>query len=242
MSENDNNVMHQWKQYVLKKNMDEEREKNLNDLYSRGEIDARSWASGMLELKYRKTSDEYIFAECQRQKEIEIQEKKQQEHIKKIERDYRLSKKAGVLLGLAMAFGVFLICINVFVYNVTTTETYYEPKEIDTYVCYVSQYGECYHEKRCGYIKYSYGVREVTIYEAEKAGYRQCSACDRFSRTTITIQEEHKREVQSEEVDYKKSAIISAVCGVVVFVIFSHIMSKEYKEYMKEERQCQEKK
>ena len=58
--------------------------------------------------------------------------------------------------------------------------------EIDTYICYVTETGECYHASTCHYLR---SRIQTTVYEAEDS-YRSCSKCDpcveRY-KTTITV-------------------------------------------------------
>ena len=65
--------------------------------------------------------------------------------------------------------------------------TQFFSKEVDTYVCYTTDTGECYHSATCQYIRQS--RHETTVYEAER-GYRSCSRCNPCTEkyeTTITV-------------------------------------------------------
>ena len=52
--------------------------------------------------------------------------------------------------------------------DVTVKKKYqYQVGSVDTYVCYTTEYGYCYHAKECGYLWNS--SNKTTVYEARKA-------------------------------------------------------------------------
>ncbi len=61
--------------------------------------------------------------------------------------------------------------------------------EIDTYICYTTDFGECYHAEYCQYLYNS--ANKTTIYQAEKS-FRDCSKCNPIQEkyaTTITVRD-----------------------------------------------------
>ena len=62
--------------------------------------------------------------------------------------------------------------------------------KVDTYICYTTDTGECYHAKYCQYLRES--AHETNVYKAKKRGYRSCSRCSpNEERYATTYQERH---------------------------------------------------
>lgn len=187
----------------------------------------------------RKQRQEYMDS-VQRQREQKMLERQKtlerQKALEKlkIESNYRKAKITGIFLGLVFMIVSIIVCSQfLFVKVETTYEKNYITKEIDTYVCYVSQYGECYHRKTCHYIRYSYNVKETTIYAAEKAGLRRCSDCSRFSPTTITVQETIETPKTKTKTNYSASVFVGVGFGIVVYLLCTNNSRKKYKQYSK---------
>lgn len=66
-------------------------------------------------------------------------------------------------------------------------DVYAQPYQISTYVCYTTQYGDCYHADYCGSLWNS--SYKTTVYHAQQQGYRFCSRCSPYEQTTITLEE-----------------------------------------------------
>ena len=97
------------------------------------------------------------------------------------------------------------------------TLEYYDAKgaPISTYVCYTTEYGDCYHAKYCGYLWNS--SYKTTVYEARENGYFKCSKCTPNVATTYypTVT---KSRYKTQKID--KYAVCEfcfiALCAVVV--------------------------
>lgn len=79
--------------------------------------------------------------------------------------------------------------------------------EQDTYICYTTATGECYHAEYCHYLRQS--SYQTTVYEA-KDRYRPCSKCDPcIERYKITITERN----------YVTPLFISGSISVAIFFV-----------------------
>ena len=78
----------------------------------------------------------------------------------------------------------------------------------DTYICYTTKTGECYHAYYCSYLKYS--SHQTTVYQAERKKYRRCSSCNPFQdrlKTTITVR------------NYLAPALISIPISAITYIV-----------------------
>lgn len=92
------------------------------------------------------------------------------EQLKKTVNRRKAIKYISMIFLIVAVVGIFFLDKEVF------------PKaEIDTYVCYTTDYGECYHARGCGYLKSSAHI--TTVYHAQANGYRSCSRCSPTERT-----------------------------------------------------------
>lgn len=102
-------------------------------------------------------------------------------------------------------------------------------------VCYVTDSGNCYHNRWCGYLK---SVNETTMYKAEKSGYSPCSACWSYPKAiyqTVTKTNYFKK--------YGTILFWVFICYLVLFIVISIIIRKKYKERIeKSELQLKEEK
>lgn len=89
--------------------------------------------------------------------------------------------------------------------------------EIETYTCYVTNTGECYHAEGCYYLK---SYNETTVYEA-KGKYRACSRCN-------PIKEKYKTTII--ERNYAASVAISIVSGFIVYFVSAVLIEKARKK------------
>lgn len=64
-----------------------------------------------------------------------------------------------------------VLCIIIYLTLLTSVFT----KQVDTYICYTTETGECYHAETCRYLWNS--AKETTVYEA-LGEYRSCSYCN----------------------------------------------------------------
>lgn len=146
---------------------------------------------------------------------------------------------------------LLLVCLSVFssgwlaenIFNYETLEERVKTKsyeipvaEIDTYICYTTQYGECYHASGCGSLWNS--SYRTTEYEARKNGYRPCSRCELTEETYFII-----TETKQEDIHYfitvehypRTAVIIGCVSSllavyVVIILIFRRKIKKQGEE------------
>lgn len=107
-----------------------------------------------------------------------------------------------LLLAVAVYFASSWLAVNIFFYDVTEDITKQEPYQyttgyIDTYICYTTTYGECYHARGCGSLWSS--SYKTTVYEARQEGYRSCSKCEPNQETRLAITETRWRDVTTTE-------------------------------------------
>lgn len=123
---------------------------------------------------------------------------------KKSEKEVRsqMSKRIAAIISITLCFFLYLTLLT----TVFTTER-------DTYICYTTKTGECFHSADCRYLNTAY---ETTVYEASKK-YKVCNYCDpcvtRYE-TTITVR------------DFVSPLLISAPISLVIFVLIPK--DKEY--------------
>ena len=97
-----------------------------------------------------------------------------------------------------------------FAYDVIEEKTRQEAYEyptgtVSTYICYTTTYGDHYHAKDCGSLWNS--AYKTTVYQAEKRGYKNCSKCEPWEKTTLTLTETRYKDVKYE-VSKKKIPIV----------------------------------
>ncbi len=139
-----------------------------------------------------------------------------------------------LLLSIVLLFG--LIAQFTTTEEVTTYEKQTVIETINTYRCYVTATGVCYHSRTCQYIRNddveSY---ETTVYEAEQDGLRPCSKCK--------IGVSHKTEIEVEKVvsvpkteeqtktNYFAAIIISVLFAVLLYNLIVFKSRREYKNF-----------
>ena len=92
-------------------------------------------------------------------------------------------KRNIIITSIVIFIAAFVIHYNFFPYE----------KHIDTYECYVTSQGECYHDIECRYL--GKNVIKTTVYEAQDE-YRKCKYCDVADNgweTTIIVEEQNAR-------------------------------------------------
>lgn len=99
-----------------------------------------------------------------------------------------------------------LLCITLYLTFLTTVFT----NKRDTYICYTTKTGECFHSATCNYISKS--AYETTVYEASRK-YKPCNFCnpcvERYE-TTMT------------ERNYIIPLLISAPVSVAIFLLLAY--------------------
>lgn len=106
----------------------------------------------------------------------------------------------------ALSFAL-LLCLTLYLSFLVFAFT--ERSYVDTYVCYTTKTGECYHAATCSYLRY--GAYKTTVYEAQKK-YRQCSRCN-------PRQECYKTSVKVRKRNYVAPALISIPLSATTYII-----------------------
>lgn len=137
-----------------------------------------------------------------------------------------------VILCLVVLMGSSWLAENVFSYEIPERKTkrvaYQVAGEpIQTFVCYTTNYGECYHASGCGSLWNS--SHKTTVYEATRSGYIPCSKCEPTERTelatTKTLYRDEEYTVWVKK--YPKNRVAAIGCAFVV-VLYSLIITPLY--------------
>ena len=110
---------------------------------------------------------------------------------------------------------IFSALLCLILYFSCLTFAFTEKNYVDTYICYTTKTGECYHAATCGYLRNS--SYKTTVYKARK-NYRPCSRCNPFQdryKTTITVK--------------KKNYIAPALIGIPISVATYFVLIKTNK-------------
>ena len=148
---------------------------------------------------------------------------------KKIE---ALEKALTVVKYISVALLILLVCCSswlaktVFAYQeaetITVKERYsYTVGTVNTYVCYTTEYGDCYHAKGCGSLWNS--QYKTTVYQAKERGYSACSKCTPKERTTYDIVETGYKDVQKTEYITKEPTFAVWAIGTVIVLVFNFL-------------------
>lgn len=142
--------------------------------------------------------EEEIGIECQ-----EVEERASVQNI--IEQP--TEKRTNLFLSKRIASTIsLLLCVTLYLLFLTMAFT----NKRDTYICYTTKTGECYHSATCQYISKS--AYETTVYKASKK-FRPCSRCnpciERYA-TTFT------------ERNYVVPLLISAPISAAVFYLLTY--------------------
>ena len=130
-----------------------------------------------------------------------------------------------VSLLFCVLFSLLLIqCF--FTEEVVQYKEYVEVRRVETYICYVTATGVCYHSSDCQYLKNS--AYKTTVYEATMEGYLSCSKCTPRQSTTIRVEELMEKPVLKTEVHYVAPIIISFVFSVAFYLLLVHKSRKKY--------------
>lgn len=136
-----------------------------------------------------------------------------------------------VMVALIIFVIGYYVLLNIFFTKEVTTTVYDEEIEIekiDTYVCYTTRTGVCYHSKHCQYISKS--SKETTVYEAEHKGYAPCSRCTPRYPATIDIERVIMTPREQSEIkrEYIPPAIIALTVSASYYIFVSYIIKKKY--------------
>lgn len=114
-----------------------------------------------------------------------------------------MSKRVAVIVSLLLCAVLYLS----FLFAFSTTR--------DTYICYTTKTGECFHSSICRYASNS--AYETTVYEACR-NYKPCNYCNpcvEKYKTTVTVR------------DYITPIVISIPTSTVVFILLTIGKKKE---------------
>ena len=147
-------------------------------------------------------NQEYQVNEVKKEQEQKINQPEIEEH-KTVEKSNILfdkihTKKLALIISL-------LLCVILYLSFLSFAFT--EKTNRDTYICYTTKTGDCFHAITCSYVKNS--SYETTVYEASKK-YRKCSNCNPCyanNKTTITVYERN----------YFAPALISIPISVIIY-------------------------
>ena len=153
-----------------------------------------------------------------RQKQAEEREKQRQEEIKQIQvsGSYEKSNQhsnslESFLKQKSITWGQFALVCSIIICIVLYTSFLFTAfsEEVDTYICYTTDTGECYHASYCQYLSQS--RHQTTVYKATR-NYRSCSRCNpciEKYETTIVVR------------NYFLPALISVPTSVMVYLLMT---------------------
>lgn len=96
-------------------------------------------------------------------------------------------------------------------------------------VCYVTDYGNCYHNSNCPYL---HSKKDKTMYEAEMEGYSPCSYCWKEPKAA------YKSVTKNHYIyRYGLSFIVSLLPLGIIFLILFRTQRKKYKDQILKEKE-----
>ena len=161
---------------------------------------------------------------AKRQKQAEEREKQRQEEIKQIQvsGSYEKSNQhsnslESFLKQKSITWGQFALVCSIIICIVLYTSFLFTAfsEEVDTYICYTTDTGECYHASYCQYLSQS--RHQTTVYKATR-NYRSCSRCNpciEKYETTIVVR------------NYFLPALISVPTSVMVYLLMTRKKSNQ---------------
>ncbi len=93
--------------------------------------------------------------------------------IKIIKKKKKLSLIVFAILLIAVS-GIITVLLDLYCFPDLDNFQYMEITNGKDVMCYVTNYGDCYHKSGCRYLRSS---NKTTMYEAEKSGYKPCAVC-----------------------------------------------------------------
>lgn len=126
------------------------------------------------------------------------------------EKEQKVSLKKNMLFNIVQKYAIILcVLLCIVLYSVFLFSVFSYEYKIDTYVCYTTATGECYHAEDCQYLYAS--AYKTTVYEAAKK-YKKCSRCNpRISKYKTTLTQTEK--------NYFVPALISIPISVGLYTI-----------------------
>lgn len=132
---------------------------------------------------------------------------KQKRELEKERKKAKIRELIRKIQNLAIPVSLVLCLILYFSF---LTFAFTEKNYIDTYICYTTKTGECYHAAYCGYLyRSSY---ETTVYEAKKKNYRSCSRCN-------PCQDRYETSIIVKKRNYIAPALISIPISVATYFV-----------------------
>lgn len=156
--------------------------------------------------------------------------------------------RADTIKSVLSLVAVLLVCLmgmispymaeNWFSYTVEKTKEIEEPYEIIVdriwdYTCYITTYGEKYHEKGCYYLRSSH---KTTVEEAINNGYTACSKCDPPRELPVVIKETRYRNVTKTISETKEpKVLVWIICSAIITILY-YLISKPLDDKVTEAR------
>lgn len=137
--------------------------------------------------------------------------------VKYNDAERRITSIRNIIIAISIAWAILAVPLaKLFSYEVTEDVTESEEYQylvgtFQTYVCYITEYGNCYHAKECGYLWNS--SYKTTVYEAKEAGYQSCSKCTPTLKTTLALTETRYRDVAKTKIVVKEPVFLVWLCG-----------------------------
>ena len=161
------------------------------------------------------------------------------EKIKRTEKTIDSIGLGAICLAVFLFFSSSWMAANWFSYDIvevkTRQESYeYPVKEVSTYECYTTTYGDCYHAKGCGSLWNS--SHKTTVYEAKSRGYRDCSKCEPRVKTTLVLYETRYKQVEYETTTTKEPQFLVCVCSVGIVIALYYIITTPAKASLRKDR------
>lgn len=150
------------------------------------------------------------------------------------EAESRIESIRNTIITIGIALILFSAPLaQLFSYEVTEEVTEREPYQyqvgtVNTYVCYTTDYGACYHASGCGSLWKS--SHKTTVYAAKKDGYQPCSKCTPTVKTTLVLTETKYRDVTKTKTVTKEPAFLVWLCGTGCLVVAYFVLTVEWRK------------
>ena len=142
-------------------------------------------------------------------KDLEVNTESPQGQIEKFKATQNQSpqpkkkRRRGLFSSRVSAIISIILCIVMYWTLLTTVYT----TKVDTYICYITETGDCYHAANCRYLWNS--AQQTTVYEV-LGEYRSCSYCN---------PKVDKYETRITKKNYKAPFFISAPISIVLYFV-----------------------
>lgn len=254
INKNDNKLLELENNPILKNVLEREKEKAYKAAEERGR---QALAKQCEQDKQRNAETQVRLLEAYHARQEELQKKRaiEKDAIQKALQEKELKEKrekkkevletivswarvVTIALCMILIFSLSWLSQDVFSHQVlkeTTVKERYEYVigEVATYVCYTTDYGDCYHAYGCNSLwKSSY---KTTVYSAQKRGYSPCSKCTPNVPTTETLKDYGYKDVTHSEYVTEPASkwliwFVGTGCIVVAYLIPSAIIKSIIKK------------